>query len=557
MLRTLTLLLAWVVAPCEAAIELDVAPDPIIQDESCRLTFRATGTVDGEPDFTTLEAAFDILGRNRQSSIKWLNGRSEQTTTWVLNAMPRAAGRIEIPAIAFGSERSPARTVDVVSRPLAGQRPADDILLEVEASPRHPYVQQQVIYTVRLLHRVELNSSRFSALTTSADAIVKPLGSGRQYVAQVDGRSFDAFEQRYAVFPQHSGDLTINPLVLTTQVVSGTRGFFDPFAQTMTTRRIESQALSLEVKPVPAAFPAGAAWLPARRLRLHEEWEPDVNAVELGAPLARTLFLWADGLVAGQLPTLALAPPTGIKVYPDQPQSNEQDTATGFTAVLQQRYALVASSGGEARFPAIEIPWWNIETDRLETARVPERVLTVKGAPPPPAPVAAPAAATTAAATPVATPATTRPIASWPAALLAAGWALTALAWWWQSRRRRAAATSHIDSPRPDSPEARRALAAACRADDAAAAADALLAWAAARGFEPPVHALGSLARHVSASLAREIRALERQRYGRDGGRWEGAGLWQAFEQEPRRTPARARSAAPPPLPPLGRAGLP
>ncbi|MGR8922125.1 MAG: BatD family protein [Gammaproteobacteria bacterium] len=379
-----------------AEISLDVSPLPAVVNESCRLSFTAAGAVAGEPDFAPLERLFDIVGRNRQTSIAFINGRRQQTTTWTLSAIPRRTGTLAIPAIAFGADRSPPRNIEVVapSAAAAGDGAAD-IMLEVDVDTRTPYVQQQVIYTFRLLARVDLSSPRFSALETSGDAIIKPLGDGRQFLHKVNGVTYEAFEQRYAIFAQQSGPLRIAPLTLTTQIASRKRNFFDPFSQTMQTRRVVSDAVELDVRPVPASWPSGATWLPATRLRMHDEWSPDVTSADIGAPLARTVFLWAEGLIASQLPELGLAAPDGIKVYPDQPQASDQDTDAGFTAVKQQKFALIASSAGAAAFEAIELPWWNTLTDTLETARIPARAIEFLGAPataePLPADAAAPA----------------------------------------------------------------------------------------------------------------------------------------------------------------------
>ncbi len=538
----LGLLLLVGTAAAQATVELDITPDPAVLNESTRLTFRATGEVDGEPDFTPLEATFDIIGRNRQTAISWINGRREESTSWTLNAMPRAAGRVQLPAIRFGREQSLPRTLEVVSGAAGPQDDSADILLEVAAEPGSPYVQQQVTYTVRLLHRVELSSPRFSALTTSSDAIVKPLGQGRQYVEKVNGRSYEAFEQRYAVFPQKSGRLTINPVVLTTQVVTGTRSFFDPFSQSLTTRRVESKAIHLEVRPVPASFPAGANWLPARRLRLYEEWEPDSNTSTAGTPLARTLFLWADGLIAGQLPEFKLADIAGVKLYPDQAQSNEQDTATGFTAVKQQKFAIIANANGELRFPPIEIPWWNTETDSLEIAHLPERALSVSGARSEPPPASTGAADTTAAAAiePTAPPATgAAPVIEnagmrrWRsiAMLATLAWLATLALWAWQVRR------SHRDGPVAPTGDlalagnrrrARRALTQACARNEPLAAREALLAWAASTTTLARPRTLGAIAVAAGGELGRAIGELERHLYGppsASGQAWQGAAL--------------------------------
>lgn len=544
---------AWALTPPLAGtgtVELDIAPDPAVLNESCRLTFRATGKV-GEPDFTPLEAVFDIIGRNRQTSLSWTNGQREESTSWVLTVMPRTAGRAQIPSIQFGQQSTHPRVLEIISEaPAADADVEADIALEVSAEPQTPYVQQQVIYTVRLLHRVELNSPRFSALTTSSDAIVKPLGSGRQYIEKIKDRNYDVYEQRYAIFPQKSGKVVINPLTLTTQVVTGTRSFFDPFSQSLSTRRIESEAVELTVKAVPAAFPTGATWLPARRLRLHEEWDPDVNETKVGTPLARTLFLWAEGLIAGQLPALELVAPDGIKLYPDQAQNNEQDTASGFTAVLQQKFAIIASANGGLRFPALEIPWWNVETDQLEIARLPERLLTVTGAKvtgPEPLPTIPQTSDDSVTESIMAQAVPAGDLASmnrWRGAALIGivGWLLT-LALWARSawRKRQTTTASTADSKALSSKHAERELDRACRSDNATAARQALLNWARASGTESTALSLGALAQRFDGPLTEQIHLLERQLYGRAPSTWRGGALWAAWTSRPRSSNARGK----------------
>ena len=573
LMRSLLLIgLCLAAAVAAAEVKLDVDPDPIQANASAQLTFRITDADAGEPDFAPLEADFDILRRNRQTSVSWINGRSQRQTTWVLEVMPHRTGTIEIPALAFGALTSPARTVEVVATPgtrdpAAGTATGSDILLEVEASPRTPYVQEQVIYTVRLRRRVELSNPRFSPLNTSTDAIVKPLGDGRQFIETVDGISYETFEQRYAIFPQKSGPLRIDPLVLTTQIVSGKRSLFDPFAQTLQTRRVESNEVVLEVKPAPAAFPAGATWLPARRLRLHEEWEPDTDRIAAGEPLSRTLFLWADGLIAGQLPEIAPAAPPGIKVYPDQAQSNDQAAANGFTAVLQQKFAIIGSTPGAAEFGALSVPWWNTETDALEVATLPARQVAFEGASGnDAAATAVPDAAiasedgdgrsadmTSASAAPT--------LRLWQriSAALAAAWLLTIVAWWWSRRAvapgavpLRPVATSERDAAR--TARASSALKQACAAHDADAAREALLDWSQGRAGAPCRNLREVVAVIATAALREAVIDLERALYGRQPAAWRGDALWTAFRLEPAVVPARMSEPAAP-LPPLFKLG--
>ena len=564
LVRVLVLLaLAWQ-GLVSAAVTLDITPDPAVANQSVELSFRVTGEIDGEPDFSGLEQSFEVLSRNRQTTMSWINGTSEQSTTFVLNCMPRTTGRVRIPVVSFGRQSSTARELNVGDAPAAAT--ADngdaDIQLKVSAEPQSPYVQQQVVYTVKLLSRVDLSNPRFSQVSTNTDAVVKPLTNGRQFSESINGRAYEGYEFKYVVFPQKSGKLRIAPVNFIADVAVGRRSAFDPFARSLSTKRIESEAVELEVKPVPTTFPPGATWLPAKRLRLHEEWEPDVNSVEVGAPLTRTVFLWTDGLLSGQLPALKFEAPKGTKLYPDQAQTNDQDTANGYTSVSQQKFAIVASLAGEAHFEEVSLPWWNIETDQLEVARLPARTVTataVAGAIAPP-PVLEPAApVTTAAAS--ATTASNDDAALWRAlaVVLALAWLIT-LALWRHSRQATQGATgapasaSTDPSAAPHNARATRDLKGVCAADDARGARDALLAWAHAQPAWPAdLRSLRAVALRVGGELALEIERLERHLYGVDEQTWHGQALWQAFQHQPPVAPATAVGTAP--LPKLFRLG--
>ena len=545
-LRTAVVMGLWMTTvAASATVELDIAPVPVIMGESFQIKFRVTRQTRSEPDLSPLEKAFEILRHNRQSSLKWHNGRREEFTSWVIDALPRYTGRVEIPPISFGSERSPMRVIEVVAasdtEPDTGAR----IILQVEATPHTPYVQQQVIYTVRLLHRVELGSPRFSSLTTSSDAIIKQLGKVRKYVHRVGALSYDAREMRYAIYPQTSGPLTVFPIVLTTQMAIGKRTSFDPYSRNVTTKRVESETISLNVKPVPAAFPKDAAWLPARHLRLYEDWEPDIDAAEVGAPLNRTIFLWADGLISGQLPDVRIEAPLGIKLYPVQPDTTDQVTAGGFTSEMQEKFAFIANRAGIVRFAAVEVPWWNTDLDQLEHARLSGRSLTfadTTSAEPPSTDKGVPTSFDRRAGslfTELHLPAAMY----WsPLAMsLAFIWLATLGLWWLGARRTLVHGENGHAPPRPF--RATRDLKRACRTHSPARARRALMDWStatAARREHAVLPTLGALAAHMDGELAREIKALERHIYGKSATAWQGAALWDAFRKYRRITAATA-----------------
>jgi hypothetical protein len=392
--------------------------------------------------------------------------------------------------------------------------------------------------------RYELSNASLSEPRLDSDAVIRPLGKDRQFQDQRNGLRYDVIERRYAIFPQASGKATLAPVTVTAQVMERASSLFELFGRAVRTRRISAPAVPLEVRPVPAEFPAGATWLPAPRVRLNELWAPDDATARVGEPVSRTVSLWVSGQTSGQLPELLPAAVPDLKVYADQPQMKDDTRDDAINAVRQEKAALVAEAAGTFEIPAVTLPWWNTATDTLEFARLPSRPLQILAAPgtPEPSTAALPAPAPAAAATPVAgrrqqvaaAPADWLRWRGWfPVACVALlGWAMTVVV----LRRRNAPVTPAGDatSPAPVAlAQARDAVLKAARTGVANDTAAALLDWARLVWPDSPPLSLGELARRLPAPLAREIANLEATRHARTPTAWRGEALREALSVAP------------------------
>jgi len=522
-------------AALAAAISVHVDREPLVQNESFRLTFEADGPVDGDPDFSPLERDFDLIGRSRRSNISVINGRFARSTTWVLNLMPRRAGTFELPSIRFGADRSETLSVRVEPAAAGRGRDGEDLFLVVAAAPMDPYVQAQVLYTVQIWRTVELSDASLSEpQVPSGDAIVEPLGKDRHYHAERDGRRYAVIERRYAVYPQRSGPLTLEPLQFEGRVIKGNRSMLDPFGQDISTRRLRSETVNLQVRPAPdaAPAPAGGPWLPARQIELREVWSDDAERIRVGEALSRTIAVIADGLTAGQLPELAPPLPDGLKSYPDQPVLTDQSGSDGVIGVRQEKVAIVPASPGRYVLPAVALHWWDVNAEQARVARLPARPITVlpaAGAPPAPAAPAAPAGTAdgNAAGTAPAPRRAPGPLTGpwpWIAASLALAWATTLALWWRRERRHRqppAAAPVAVD---------RRTLQRTLAHAPPRRVQEALLAWAAQRWPASPPTTLRDLGRRLGGAAERELAALDAALYAPRPAALDRAALARAIE---------------------------
>ena len=523
-------------APALAALQARVDRNPVAVDESFTLTLQGSGGSGGDPDLSVVQHDFEVLGQSKSSSIQIINGHSSQSSQWQISLMARHAGQLVIPAISAGGQSSQPITLTVNA---ASQAPASrqggKLFLEVSAKPQDAYVQQQIIFTVRLYRTVDLGNG--STLSDPAfprmNALVERLGDDSSFQTIRNGQAYTVIERRYAVYPQKSGQFSSAPVVFEGDVIEGGGGLFsfDPFGQSSRYLRLRSNTVAFSIKPIPAGSSAGD-WLPAGKLQLSEQWSANPQKLTVGEPITRTLTLTAKGLTASQLPALGRQSIAGLRLYPDQPALKDQPDGDGITGRREQKIAIIPTRPGNIELPAIELKWWNVTTDREEVARLPARNIDVLpasgksmvGTPPP--------AGTTAAPVVTLQPAAAAGAAStwwpWLSLLLGCGWLATLFAWWWQARSKPSLAGADAAAAETLRQLERR-LKSGCLTDDAAQAKTALLAWAKRRWPERPPASLDALARLCEPALAEALRELEHALYARNGASWKGDKLWRLF----------------------------
>lgn len=534
---TLLLLSLLLNAPWLSATEINVTVDrsSVNLNESFQITFTATDSPDDDPDFTPLEQDFEILGQSQSSHSSWVNGTSSKTIQWVLQVMAKHAGNLTVPAVQFGDDVSQTTTVRVTEGAANKDLPANsDLFLEVEASPEDPYVQSQVLYTLRLYRRVEISQAAMNE-PELADAVVEKLGDDSNYSTQINGEDYWVTERKYAIFPQKSGRMTIRPLELTAQVVTAARpsfgGFFSP--RMTKTQRVASRSIELDIKPAASTF-TGQHWLPAEQLELKQEWSGDIEHMKVGEPLTRTLTLLAKGTTVSQLPELSAAKAQDqLKSYPDQPVLKEQKKNDGMIAFRQEKIALIPSKEGSYKLPAIEVPWFNTKTQQMEIATIPETMIHAAAAAgaqaTAPAPAKTPVEAAAGSETVEPVPAgQAREVNIWPwmSGFLATGWLATLV--YFLLRRPVKQPVPQAAASEVNLNDSIKRLKQACSNDDAAAAKDALLDWGRQK-FDAAN--LGAIASCCDARLRDEILLLNRVLYGRGADEWQGKRLFQAFSE--------------------------
>ncbi|OOG47753.1 BatD family protein [Rhodanobacter sp. C01] len=472
------------------------------------------GNVDA-PDLGALNKDFEILGSSQNSSLSIVNGAATSSMTFGIALRPRHVGTLQIPALTVaGSQTAPLQLQVAAPAPATAAAERKDVFMEAQVEPAHGYVGQQLSYVVRLYYANRITGDA-PAPPQVDGAQVNPLGNGLNYDAERDGRNYHVLEQRYALIPQHAGHLEIPAVAFQGAAIdpNDPNSFFGASLPVSAS----APALTVDVQAAPADW-GQSAWLPARQLTLTLDGLPTAqDSPRVGQPLNLTMRMEAAGLSYEVLPALSLPPLDGATVYPDKPATGNRQDGQWINGWRQQAFAIVPERAGTLTIPATTLKWWNVLTDRLETAEIPAHSITIL--PALGAAVASPAAtASTAAAAANIAPATAMPGSKaltvpwrWIALASIGLWLLSVLAWWlWRRRAVTVVATVPVVA-RTSARQCQLAFLAAARGSDSAAQVRSLLAWA--RAERPAIQHLGELAAALGDEPQREAIATLQQRH--------------------------------------------
>lgn len=554
-LLTLILLLS-VPGLLQAAVTVQLERSTIYSGDTVTLHVTTSDDDQGEkPDLTPLQKDFDILGSSSSRQIQIINGRRSSKHEWLFELAPLHEGTLTIPPLTVGNSSTDTLTLQVNKQPVAATAQAGQaVFIRSEINPveTDTYVQQQILYTIRLYYRIPLIEGDFSDPRID-NAVLERLSEDTQYKSTIDGQNYQVVERRYAIFPERSGELTIGATTFTGRTVSKTgqrsrfsrmdsmvermlsqsgfnNGFFTgtPFGNPGKRIRLSSDAMTLDIKPRPDSY-NGANWLPTRKLVLRDSWAEAPPVIRVGEPVTRTLILEAHGLEASQLPDIRPAATSHLKIYPEQAKLSNRTDGDWIYGRSEQRFTYVASQAGKLELPEIRIDWWDSVNHKPQTTVLPAWSVRVEPSSDQPAEAVTAITNTDKTVKPEQAQAINRTIPlRWQiGAALGVLIILAAVLW----TRRSSSTDIPLAVPGKSLRRAartRRALQQACAKSNTQAAADALLDWAVMTWPQQPPRSLGSLAERVNQG-AGIIRELENALYGSGDRNWTGQALWEAF----------------------------
>lgn len=368
----ISLLIATQSSLYAASVTASLNKNVVTENSLVQLTLRADFSDTGNgPELSPLQKDFEILGKSQNSQFSFNLGTSKALNFWVISLMPKSVGTLEIPPIKIGDHQSQAIKLQVNSAPqLLDDNGNPPVIMKLQASNVEPYLQQQVILSVKLYTSVALQNANRS-VPAQPNLVIERLIDDQMNYETINGTQYQVITREYLSFPQRSGPMTIPPQSVQAMInTSSGRKLI----------KVQSEPLNLQVLPIPASYTADS-WLPSEEVAISTKLTAATDTPRIGDTLMWEINVRAKGSLPEQIPTLDFNSTRQYKLYPQPPKFSNQKTIIGVTGEQNIQVEVVPTAEGELILPDIDITYWNTKTRQIAHAKAKTQGVTIAALP--------------------------------------------------------------------------------------------------------------------------------------------------------------------------------
>ena len=269
----------------------------------------------------------------------------------------------------------------------------DDVFIRVVVDKTNPVLGEQVLVTYKLYYRINISSPQFNKEPAFpgfwVNNLLKDVKSYKQYEETYNGRRYNVAEiKKYALFPQRSGKLVIEPAEAMCQAQLKTKtqrrtndpffdNFFnDPFFNRYKTvdLNLTTRAVTINVKPLPSQN------RPA-------EFNGAVGEFDFSSSLDKTECKANDAItlkftVSGK-GNIELVDKPDVKFPPDfevyDPKISKKITTTQYSVSGRKtfEYLIIPRNPGNFKIPPVKFSYYSLKKKKYVTLQSPEYDITV------------------------------------------------------------------------------------------------------------------------------------------------------------------------------------
>jgi len=397
MRRFILIILLVIMLPLRALaleVKAEVDRNRIAAGETVQLTVTVKNG-EGDVDIGSIRD-FKVTSHGTQTSVRIVNNSQSRETRHTYTLIPLKTGRLTIPPLTVTTDGKRYRTRPLtvrVSKTAPQISAKGAIFVTADVSDATPFQGEQFVYTFKFFSAVRFKNAGFRQQPEFAGFTSKKIEKDRSYQTVIGGRNYNVIELTYVLIPLQTGDLTIEPAILSCDIPGRRRRrnnfpfdnlFDDPFFGSYERRQFSTAPVTVKVQPLPEYTGDQSFSGLVGQYAVHAALgDPKTAQAELKTGDSVTLAITISGsgniMDAGEPPAHI---PAEFKVYKDSPEEQIELTPQGFEGRKVFRQALVPTQAGRYTISPLQLTYFDVKTGVYRT--VSSETLTLNVRPPQP-----------------------------------------------------------------------------------------------------------------------------------------------------------------------------
>ena len=400
-LATMTLL-TGTTASAQVSVKSEISPKGGHKDDLFLFTVTIEGARTAPLPTLTDDSDFDVTLLGPRTAISIVNGVMKSRISYVYHLTPRREGTLRTPKVHVQVEGEDLSAIPLEvpigvghgTNSIQGKDSGDLLFLRQTISPTTAYEGQQVVYTLSVYTRVDLNELNIEEPTNDG-VWQETIADNQRSMRHVNNIEYTTVEALKALFPLRSGSITIPARKLKAKIPDAStrsddafsldpfsNGFFQQFFDQVQFKpvTVTSNELNLEIKPLPAMTAEEKKTAPPVAIVGPTTMKVDypLDVVNTGETKTVTIEVSSEGNL-NTLKTISLDVPSRFKVYEERPEVKTDRRSGKLVTRKTFKYSLLALSPGLARIPGAKLTFFNPEKGDYEVLTSSDIAFPVRG----------------------------------------------------------------------------------------------------------------------------------------------------------------------------------
>lgn len=254
--------------------------------------------------------------------------------------------------------------------PCRAQEPGAEQKPVTELGKTEAWVGEPVPFTITLYSPGPFSGTANFQIPELESTVIISRGNPVLGNETIDGESYLSQRHNFLVISQKSGKVIIPSIPV---LFAGKPDFVSEAVE----RSSQSDSVSIEFER-PPGFEANELVISATKFSVSQDWNGvDTERVEAGAILERSITQKIEGSTALFLQDANPSAIEGVAIYPESPVVEDTIVRGAVSGTKIDTLKYQFQKDGQFQLPDIDIRWWNLEEERLETETLAGQIVKV------------------------------------------------------------------------------------------------------------------------------------------------------------------------------------